>query len=259
MVKSKLKIVALTQARLGSSRLHNKVLKPVGSGTILSLHLNRLRKANLIDQIVVATTYEENVERIISIAKQSGTAYFQGNTLNVLDRFYQAAKLHKADYIVRVTSDCPLIDPKLIDQVIFFTIDRKLDYGSNMLIEDYPDGQDIEVFTFKALEKAHQSAQLDSEKEHVTPYIINHSTFKGGNQFKAENFTSRINYSGVRMTVDELQDYLTIKTLVKQLGTDASWSEYTQYILNYPDKFSNQKITRNEGYLNSLKKEQSGK
>ena len=259
MVKSKLKIIALTQARIGSSRFPSKVLKPVGSRTILSLHLKRLKRATLVDQIVVSTTHEEGVERIIAIAKESRTAYFQGDTFNVLDRFYQAAKLHKADYIVRVTSDCPLIDPNLIDQVIAFTIDRKLDYGSNFLILDYPDGQDIEVFTFKALEKAHQSAQLDSEKEHVTPYIVNRSTFKGGNQFKAENFPSSIDYSGVRMTVDEPQDYLTIKTLVKELGADASWSEYTQHILNYPAKFNNQKITRNEGYLNSLKKEQSGK
>ena len=258
-MKNGLNIIALTQARVGSSRLPSKVLKPVGNETILSLHLNRLRQANLIDQIVVATTHEEDVERIIAIAEESGTAYFQGDTHNVLNRFYQAAKLHKADYVVRLTSDCPLIDPKLIDQVITFTIDRKLDYGSNMLIEHYPDGQDIEVFTFKALEKAHQLAQLDSEKEHVTPYIVKRSTFKGGNQFIAENFPSSIDYSGVRMTVDEPQDYLTIKTLVKELGADAGWNEYTQHILNYPAKFSNQKITRNEGYLNSLKKEQSGK
>ena len=259
MVKSKLKIIALTQARIGSSRMPSKVLKPIGSETILSLHLRRLKLATLIDQIIVTTTFEKDVERIITIVKESETAYFQGDTYNVLDRFYQAAMLHQADYIVRITSDCPLIDPKLIDQVITFTIDRKLDYGSNILIEHYPDGQDIEVFTFKALEKAHQSAQLDSEKEHVTPYIIKCSTFKGGNQFIAENFPSSNDYSAVRMTVDEPNDYLTIKTLVKELGTEASWKEYTKYILKNPAKFSNQKIIRNEGYFNSLKKEQSGK
>jgi len=258
-MKNRLNIIALTQARIGSSRLPRKVLKPVGSETILSLHLNRLRQATLIDQIVVATTHEKYVERIIAIAKESGTAYFQGDTNNVLDRFYQAAKLHKADYVVRLTSDCPLIDPKLIDQVITFTIDRKLDYGSNILIEHFPDGQDIEVFTFKALEKAHQLAQLDSEKEHVTPYIIKRSTFKGGKQFIAENFPSSIDYSAVRMTVDEPNDYFIIKTLVKELGAEASWNEYTQHILNNPAKFTNQKIVRNEGYLNSLNREQNGK
>lgn len=254
MVKSKLKIIALTQARIGSSRMPSKVLKPIGSETILSLHLKRLKLATLIDQIIVTTTFEEDVERIIAIAKESETAYFQGDTYNVLDRFYQAAMLYQADYIVRVTSDCPLIDPKLIDQVIAFTLNRKLDYGSNMLIEDYPDGQDIEVFTFKSLEKAYQSAKLDSEKEHVTPYIINHSTFKGGKEFKSDNFPSSMDYSSVRMTIDEPEDYIAIKTLVKELGIDASWEEYTKYILNHPANFSNQKITRNQGYYNSQNK-----
>lgn len=242
-----MKIIALTQARIGSSRMPSKVLKPVGSETILSIHLSRLKKATLIDQIVVVTTYEEEVEGILKIAKECKTDYFQGDTHNVLDRFYKAAKLYKADYIIRVTSDCPLIDPKLIDKVITFTINENLDYGSNILIENYPDGQDIEVFNFKSLEKAYKSAKLDSEKEHVTPYIINHSTFNGGKEFKSENFPLNVDYSAIRMTIDEPNDYLTIKTLVKELGTKASWLEYTHYILNHPDKFINQKILRNEG------------
>jgi len=253
------KVLIIVQARMGSSRLPGKVLKKINGATVIEILLSRLAKIKSNKKIVVATSTRPENDILEQHLKYLGIPCERGSENDVLGRYHQVSMKYSSDAIIRITGDCPLIDPKLIDQVITFTIDRKLDYGSNMLIENYPDGQDIEVFTFKALEKAHQSAQLDSEKEHVTPYIIKRSTFRGGNQFKAENFPSSIDYSGVRMTVDEPQDYLTIKTLVKELGIVAGWNEYTQYILNYPAKFSNQKIIRNEGYLNSLKKEQSGK
>ena len=117
----------------------------------MSIHLQRLKEAQYVNKIIVATTKEEGVENIIKIAKQYNVKYSQGSTQDVLSRFYYAALNEQPEYIVRVTSDCPLLDPKLVDEVIKFTIENQLDYGSNMMIQNYPDGQDVEVFTFNAL------------------------------------------------------------------------------------------------------------
>jgi len=171
---------------------------------------------------------------------------------NVLDRFYKAALPHMPDYVVRVTSDCPLLDAELIDSVITFTVKEKADYGANVMVEEYPDGQDIEVFSFKALEQAWKEAKLRSDREHVTPFIRNNSNLKGGRFFKAVHYKCNSNYNHIRMTVDEPKDLDAIKLLVSKLGTRASWQEYTQYIINNSKEFDNQDILRNEGYLHSL-------
>ena len=132
------KIIIITQARVGSSRLPSKVLLPLAGDTLLGIHLKRLKKSKLASSVVVATTFEEKADQIVSIAKQNGVKYFQGSTENVLDRFYQAVKSDKPDYIVRVTSDCPLIDGALLDSIINMAIKNKIDYCSNTLIEAYP-------------------------------------------------------------------------------------------------------------------------
>lgn len=249
MVKTNLKIVLITQARIGSTRLPSKVLKPIGNQTMLSLHINRLKKVTLIDQIIVGTTHEEGVDQIIKVAKECEISYYQGSTNDVLDRFYQAAKLHQADYVVRVTSDCPLIDPVLIDHVVSFTIKHQVDYCSNVLIEDFPDGQDIEVIKFSALEKAWYECKDELEREHVTGYIIENSSFNKKNTFKSINYDCPKKLNHIRMTVDHEEDIQTIRTLVDKLGTDNDWETYTQYIINHPNEFENQKIIRNEGYV----------
>ena len=171
------KIILITQARVGSSRLPGKVLKDICGQSILSIHLHRLKEAQYVKKIIVATTKEEGVENIIKIANQSNVKYSQGSTQDVLSRFYDAAFNEQPNYIVRVTSDCPLLDPRLVDEVIKFTVENELDYGSNMMIQNYPDGQDVEVFTFDALKLAHENAKLNSEREHVTPYIVKNSSF----------------------------------------------------------------------------------
>ncbi len=248
MVKSLLKIIVITQARIGSTRLPGKVLKLIGNQTILSLHLNRLKKSTIIDQIVVATTHEEGVDQILEVAKECEINYYQGSTNDVLDRFYQAAKLYKADYVVRVTSDCPLVDPVLLDDVVSFTIKHQVDYCSNVLIEDFPDGQDIEVIKFSALEKAWVECKDELEREHVTGYIIENASFNQKNMFKSINYDSPKKWNHVRMTVDHEEDILAIRTLVDKLGAFNDWETYTQYIINHPYEFKNQKITRNECY-----------
>jgi spore coat polysaccharide biosynthesis protein SpsF len=247
-----MKTLLITQARLGSSRFPNKVTQSLAHTTLLGLHLERVKKAVMVNDFCVATTYENGVEVIIDIAKEVEVKTFQGSLNDVLDRFYHVALQFRPDYIVRLTSDCPLIDPTLIDQVVKLLIESNADYAANVLIEEFPDGQDVEAFSFKSLEKAWKEAKLTSEREHVTPFIRNNSDIKGGNLFKAVNFQAPDNYNHIRMTVDEPKDLDNIKLLVAKLGVEASWMDYTMYIINNIHEFTNQDIIRNEGYLNSL-------
>lgn len=250
MVKPR--IIIVTQARIGSTRFPEKVLQQIGNETLLSIHLKRLKKSTLADKIIVATTFEEKSHYIIDIAKNENIAVFQGSTNDVLDRFYQAVKNENAELIVRVTSDCPLIDPSLIDQVINMVIDNDLDYGANIFNENFPDGQDVEVFKFDALEKAWAEAKLISEREHVTPYLRNNSTFYNKNIFKSGNLDAPYNLNHLRMTVDEFIDLDAIKVLVSKLGINASWKDYIFIMEGCPELFKNQNIIRNEGYLKSI-------
>lgn len=246
-------IIALTQARVGSSRLPAKVLKTIKGESLLEIHLNRILKSELISELIVATTKEDGVEKILNIADKCNVNYFQGDLNNVLDRFYQAVKDKKADYIVRLTSDCPLIDAKLIDEVIQYTIEKELDYCSTGLEEVFPDGQDIEVLKFSALEKAWKEATLNSEKEHVTPYIHKNSTYRGNKMFKSEMYPCNTNYSHVRLTVDEPKDFEVVEKIVNKLGTQCTWLEYTSYYLESGIHKINGAIIRNEGAIKSLK------
>ncbi len=248
----KYNIILITQARISSSRLPKKVIKIISGTTLLGLHLSRIKKSKKADKIIVATTYEKDVSEIIKIAEKYEIECFQGSTNDVLDRFYNAALLYNADYIVRVTSDCPLLDHELIDEVIDFAISSKVDYCSNSIEECFPDGQDVEVFTFNSLKKAWLNAKLLSEREHVTPFILNNSNLKGGLLFTAMSYKCKVNYSDVRLTVDESQDFNCVETLVHDLGVDLSWITYANYIINNRDKFKNQSIQRNEGYKKSI-------
>lgn len=245
----------ITQARTGSNRLPGKVLKEIHGKTLLQIHLERLSHCKNIDHLIVATTTSEEDEKIYNFAKDRGFKSYRGSEDDVLDRFYQAAKPLKPDWIVRVTSDCPLLDPDLVDHVIDFARKKGVDYASNTIEANYPDGQDIEVFTFSALKKAWDHAQKSSEREHVTPYIRNHSDMMGGELFTAANFPSEQDYSKIRMTVDEPEDFELIKKLIHKLGTDRTWKEYTDYIIEHNLGSMNQSIQRNEGYLKSLKED----
>jgi len=248
-----LKIVIVTQARIGSSRFPEKVLKKLGNTTLLDQHIYRLKKSKLASDILIATTFEDNSEKIIMIAKNNKVKYFQGSTTDVLDRFYQAVLPLNADFVVRVTSDCPLIDASLIDEVIKLVIDNDLDYGANILSEEFPDGQDVEVFKFSALKRAWNEATAISDREHVTPFIRKNSNFNGGTYFKAINLNAPANFNHIRMTVDEPGDLETVEVLIKNLGIDAKWNDYANFIIQNNDLFKNQKIIRNAGYLKSLK------
>ena len=203
--------------------------------------------------IIVATTVNEEDNVIFDKAIECGYSASRGSESDVLDRFYQAVKDKSADWIVRVTSDCPLIDPELVDDVIRFAQDNNTDYCSNGFVENYPDGQDVEVFKFSALKLAWENALLKSEREHVTPYIRNNSDFNNGNLFKAMNFPSDSDFSKIRMTVDEQRDFDLMEILIHQLGTDKTWLTYTNFIIENDLTKVNGQIIRNEGFLKSLK------
>jgi spore coat polysaccharide biosynthesis protein SpsF len=247
------KTILITQARLGSTRLPGKVLKEIAGKSLLQTHIERLKQCKSICEIIVATTTNKEDQVIYDKAIQLGVSATMGSETDVLDRFYQAVKDKKADWIVRVTSDCPLIDPILVDNIINFVQKNNKDYGANILIENYPDGQDVEVFKFSALEAAWNNANLLSEREHVTPYIRNNSDFKGGDLFTAINYNCDFDYSKIRMTVDEIKDFELISILINELGTDKTWMQYTNYIIQKDLGKINKNIIRNEGLLKSLK------
>lgn len=247
------KTILVTQARFGSTRYPGKVLKEINGKSLLQIHLERLKKVKNISEIIVATTQKECDSIIFNKSIEWGFSAFKGSESDVLERFYYAVKDKNADWIIRVTSDCPLIDPDLIDEVIEFVQTNNKDYGSNTLIEHFPDGQDIEVFKFSALETAFKKAILSSEREHVTPFIKKNSDYNGGVLFSAINFPSKKDYSKIRMTVDEIRDFELISKLVNDLGQDKSWMEYTNYIIQNALNKINESIIRNEGFIISLK------
>lgn len=240
-------ILAITQARVSSSRLPQKVLKKLGDKTVLGLHLERLKKSRKINKLVVATTFEKDIEPLLGIVRDSGVDFVQGSLDDVLDRFYQTAKKYSPDYVVRLTSDCPLIDPKLLDEMIEKFLKSGADYGSNCFKPTYPDGFDAEIFSFKVLEKAWKEATLKSDREHVTTYIRKHSIDK---IFSLENSE---NYSQYRLTLDNEEDYQLLQTLVRTIGTDKDWKTYTDYLIKHPELTKvNEHIKRNEGLTKSL-------
>ena len=252
-----MKVLLITQARIGSTRLPGKVLLPIGEGTLLSVHLKRVQKCSTITDIVVATTFEDGVDNLISICRQNEVDYFQGSLEDVLDRFYQASKGYRPDWIVRVTSDCPLLDSRVVDQVVLKAIKSDVDYCANIITEDFPDGQDVEVFKFSVLESAWKEASLKSEREHVTPYIRNNSDLKGGKLFKAYDVKCHSNFNSIRMTVDERADLKVIQRIIDELGANSTWEEYAEYINKHSDSIGNTNIVRNEGYLKSIIKDKS--
>lgn len=244
-----MKIIAVTQARTGSTRLPNKILKTIQGETLLEIHVRRILRSKRISKLIIATTTGQQDDEVIKLAKQLDVQVSRGSESDVLDRFYQALKDERPDYVVRLTSDCPLIDANLIDEVVQFTVHNKLDYCTNTLVEHYPDGEDVEVFKFKALEEAWQKAEKPYMREHVTPYIRENGTFSGGSLYRSDNFPCEKNYGNVRLTVDEEKDLAVITQLVNELGTQCGWKDYAEkYLTATSISDLNADIKRNEGF-----------
>jgi len=239
-----MKVVALVQARMGSTRLPNKVMKPIGGVPMIEILLSRLSRATEVDQIVVATSVDARNQALVEYINKLGYACEQGSENDVLDRYLQAARAHQADVVVRITGDCPLVDPELVDEVIRGFKSSNADYFSNISPPTYPDGLDIEVFFLKALEQASQETDKAYDHEHVTPYLRESGRFA----------TAAIQYehdlSALRWTVDEPADLAVIEKIFQFFSprTDFSWTEVLELQHSQPDIFHmNQDIIRNEG------------
>ena len=207
-----MKILGIIQARIGSTRLPNKVLLDLEGKSVLEHVILRLSRSKLISEVVVATTIKKQDLAIVRLCANRDFSVFCGSENDVLDRFYQVAKLFEPDHIVRITADCPLMDREIIDKVIQKHLAEDTDYTANILEATFPDGEDVEVFKFKTLIKAWRNASLSSEREHVTPYIRKHQEL-----FKQANLVSLENLSTKRWTLDNKEDYEFIREIYKYL------------------------------------------
>ncbi len=247
-----MKVVAIIQARMTSSRLPGKVLMPLANKPVLAHIVERLSYCKMIEKIVVATTNEVSDDLVADYCDNNNIDCYRGSLEDVLDRYYQTAKIHHADPIVRITGDCPVIDPVVVDAVITGYLSGEYDcYG---LGGEFPDGLDCTVFSFSAIERAWEKAKLKSEREHVGPYIENNpNLFRNG---MLELFKGLDNQ---RWTLDEPNDYKLLSKIFNELyRLDSPFltHEILQFIQNNPDLLAiNSKIVRNEGYLKSLQED----
>lgn len=203
-----MRTTAIIQARVSSTRLPGKVLKelPPGSGiTVLGQVIRRLRKCRKLNDIIVATTTEKEDDELVHIAQREGAKYFRGSKEDVLSRYYLAARENNSDIVVRITSDCPCIDPEVVDSVIEKHLATKADYTLNTLIRTFPHGLDTEVLSFDTLEKTYMEATEAFEREHVSPYIYksNPQMFK----ITSVEAPARLRVPDIRITLDTEEDY----------------------------------------------------
>lgn len=247
----------IIQARMSSTRLPGKMAKKIQGKTVLEHVILRLKKIKTPAKIILATTTKKADDILEKIAKQNKIKVFRGQEDDVLDRYYQAAKQFGIDPIVRITADCPVLDAEVAEEAINFYLKNKnkFDYVSNVRPPSYPDGLDVEVFSFASLEKSWQEAKLKSEREHVVPYIISHpGIFRIGNlKRKGENL------SALRLTLDEAADLILIRKVYNYLYPVKKFftlSDILKLFSKKPELLKiNQGIQRNEGFLKSIKED----
>lgn len=244
-------INVILQARLSSTRLPGKVLKKIVNKPMLALQLERVHRSKLVNKIIVATSTEKEDDAIINLCEELNIPYFRGSLDDVLGRYYHAAKQYACDHIVRLTGDCPLIDPEIIDKVIALHLEKNADYTSNCLTPCLPDGLDVEIFTNAALAHSFNQAKKPSEREHVTQYIRNHAE-----RFIIENYRYEPNLSEQRWTVDEPNDFELVKQIYNNLyhiKTDFTLNDVLTLLTEQPHlKEINNQYNRNQGLEASI-------
>lgn len=250
-------IYAIIQARMGSTRLPGKVMMDLCGDSVIEHVVNRLNRSELIDEIIIATSEDKNNKPIIDFCKNKNIGCFAGSEDDVLDRYYQTAidnNVNDDDIIIRITSDCPLIDPFVVDEVIDEHISNKNDYTANVIECTYPDGLDCEVFNFSVLKDTWENANLSSQREHVTLYIRDNP-----DKFKLGNVKNDKDLSNLRWTLDEEEDFIFIKEVYKNLFSKDSFftmDDVVQLLDEKPELLDiNSKFTRNEGLIKSLKED----
>ena len=243
--------VAIIQARMGSSRLPGKVMREILGKPMLWHIISRLKWSKLIDKIVIATTDKERDKPILKLAQDSGVDGYAGSEDDVLDRYYQAAEKCETETIVRITADCPLIDPHIVDKVIQRYLEGDCDCACNTLKRTYPDGLDVSVFSFKALVQAWEKAKWASDREHVTSYI-----YKNPDRFTIASVENDVELSYLRWTVDEDRDLEFVREIYKHLYKEGQifyMEDILELLRKHPDlQQINAEIPTNEGYAKSL-------
>lgn len=251
MLKATIKTLAILQARVSSSRLPGKVLLPILGEPMLLRQIERLNRCAGLDKLIVATSTDPTDDSLELECEKRGVECFRGSLNDVLDRFIQAAKPHDAEAVVRLTGDCPLADPELIDKVIEYFWEGDFDCVSNCDPPTFPDGLDVEVIKFSCLANAHREAVLPSHREHVTPFLHSHPE-----RFRLGNYACDTNRSHLRWTVDEPEDFEFVRSIYEMLYP-AKPDFKTDDILKALEKHRNlqsinSKFERNEGVKKSL-------
>ena len=244
-----MKIVAIIQARMSSTRLSGKVLMPLVGKPVLWHVVNRIRACKTIAEVVVATSTDVTDDVIETWCRGADVSSYRGDLNDVLDRYYQAGLIHAADIVVRITADCPVVDPTIVDEVVRGYLAGGYDFYG--LSGEFPDGLDCTVFAFNALARAWREAALPSEREHVGPYIEKHPEM-----FKSGGFTKFTGLSHHRWTLDEPRDYEFLQVVFSRLHRPDQIflaSDVLALLDNEPELINiNSSIVRNEGYLKSL-------
>lgn len=237
---------------MGSSRLPGKVMKKLHDETpMLKFQLEQLKFSKYIDKIIIATTTLENDNFIVNFCEQNNLEYFRGSSKDVLDRYYNCAKKFEFPIIVRITSDNPLIDPEIIDNVINEFITSKCDYMTTEYPKTYPLGFAVEILNFKSLEKAWNEAVLPSEREHVTPYLIKNKTL-----FKHKNYSYHQNISHLRCTVDTDDDFKLIEKIIQKIDVrPIHLIDVVNLFKKEPRLFEINNHIKHDGYEKSLKED----
>ena len=250
-----MKYVAMIQARCGSSRLPNKVMMPLCGKTVLERVIERVQKSTLVDEIVVITSIDKKNLPILGLCTQLGICVGVGSEQDVLDRYYQTAKLLQPEYVIRITADCPCFDSGLLDMAIR-QMDSNVDY-CGMMSETFADGLDLEIIKFSALQKAWREARHSFEREHVTQYIVRHPEL-----FSLQDFKSPIgDFGEYRWTVDEHEDYELVKSIYEHFLQDCKQPDFDyKDILGFLEQNKqlmtlNCKYSRNEGLEKSMRED----
>ena len=248
-------IGCIIQARMGSTRLPGKAMLNVENDkTVLYFVIKQLQNCKLIDKIIVATTTLEADTQIVNFSKDLGIDCFRGSSNNVLDRYYQCAKEHSVLTIVRIPSDKPLIDPEIVDNIVSVFRNNSYDYITNFLSNPtFPSGTEVEVFSINALKKAWEKAKLPSEKEHVTPYFVNHE-----DEFKITHIENSEDLSDLRWAVDRIEDLKLVRKIVSKIKKrPIIMKDIIDLFAREPDLVEiNKNVNGKEGELKSLKEDQ---
>lgn len=250
-----MKYLVIIQARCGSSRLPGKVMKDLCGEPMLLRMIERVQRSNAIDEVMVATTIEREDLPVVALCAEHNIRVFSGSENDVLDRFYQAARLLDPEFVVRLTGDCPCVDPLVLDQAIA-AMDESSDYLA-MSSKTFPDGMGVEIVRFSALEKSWREANLKSEREHVTQYIIKHKDL-----FACQDFVSPLGFHGdERWTVDEPEDFELITKIFENFFKDGvvvpfEYGDILRFLDANPElRKINSCYSRDEGLAKSLRED----